>query len=244
MQNDKKKSFNPVHAYQWRKLYRIMHEIRDTVDMTPTMPATNSYKPLNKVYTIARLMKNLQESRRMSTLADDLAIALFTAVVRNNYLDADIKWDEMPATAKYHFIQRVTMDMHKIFQQDYGRHDALRAVLYLRKYEITEDGIVSATFFDDVRHIVIYESQVDAGFYEVLDTIAHEYTHALQNVGQTQIPPFLSQYTDMYWDKYCEAPTHLRPEEIEAMYVADLAGIAFKDIAKQYKEYKQKQTTH
>lgn len=201
----------------WRAQYRIIHRMRDRYDMSEIPAAWNIAK--------LGLLAN-PHGRRFKRTVRKIRDNMFDAIIDNN--DELLAWNFHLATIeeRMEFTKNTLMTMHKKMSAE---QPDIRPVL---KHVVKESNPVGKNihglYFSNAT-ISMTELGLSQELNEVADTMAHEYTHALQRAKKSALPPHVLDFIHYHWRGYKWTPYLLRPQETEAYLAGTRVGQNFED---------------
>lgn len=221
---------------EWRELYRAVHTIDEIVTNAPqvgTMLMDDAATATAVMQAISLGIKP-QKRKGVHAVANQIQTSLYKAIKKNNDMDMPRKWWRMGIHARYKFVRRTIRTMNKIYRKDYKTISSpVFHVYFSANYKIID--CVFAEHYPASRRIGITKLGLMLSFTGVVDKIAHEYTHALQELSATSIPDYIMQFKKNNDYAYHEVPYEIRYGEKEACTVGKLVAKNFKRGLRQYK---------
>ncbi len=211
-----KKVYQHYRPAMWRTLYRTMHKM----DYDQRM---SQWQATWTISLMGALM--MQYGRRTKKLAREIRRDLFRALITNCDRITPETYHLATTSQRYHLILQITRQLHEEMSAKYPDVAPTVQKVTFRRSE-TRDGKkrtrADATYYDRHNHICYYTHILTYPFDEVIDTIAHEYTHALQKARHSAMPQFILDFLDTHHHSHFRAPYALRPDEVEAARIGAL----------------------
>ena len=233
---DKKSIFNratqQLRSTKWRTLYRAVHTIQDCATMQSDGMLIEP-KLAQDILSAVSHGINPQNRRQVHDIAAGIKESMYKAIVQNGDAELPNKWWRMGITARYRFMERTIMTMNKIYTTEYKT-----PFNPLSKVEYEKNGFFASTMGSyslSGRTMYLTTSGITVPFSAVIDTVAHEYTHALQYINKTSIPAYINEFMFENSHAYRNVSYTLRYTEKEARAVGKLVSKDFKRGLQQYK---------
>lgn len=210
----------------WRAQYRIIHRMQDKYDMSEIPAAWNILK-------LGMLADPY--GKRLKRTARKIRDNMFDAIIANN--DELLVWNFHMATMeqRMEFAKNTLMAMHtQISAKEPEVRPALKRVIKKDSPDKQQKKTVHATYSGHSGTIAMTEFGLSQGLCEVADTMAHEYTHALQIVLRSALPTAVLDFIRHHPRGYNWTPYSLRPKEAEAWAVGARVGKNFEDNFNKY----------
>ncbi|MDE6571163.1 MAG: hypothetical protein K2L95_03020 [Alphaproteobacteria bacterium] len=194
----------------WRTLYRTMHTIRYSQDMSTFWAAWEMGK-------IGLLMH--QRGRSSAKVAREIRKYLFNALIENADHITPTTYHLATFDQRYHMVIQLTQHLHA---QMSVAHPDVAPSLTSVTFRPDQDGNkkkwwqTDALYSPAKKQIVYYTHILDHSFNDVINTIIHEYTHVLQNARHSAMPNFILEFQAKHPKAYIKTPYIIRPDENEA----------------------------
>jgi len=216
-----KKLYFKVKPALWRAEYRIVHRMRDQYDMSEIPAAWNLIKLGLLAYP---------HGKRFKRNANKIRKNMFDAIIDNN--DELLIWNFHLATLeeRMEFAQNTLMTMHnKISAKEPDIRPALKRVTKQPMSRKQKRQKLLGMYYGRSGKIAMTELGLSRELCAMADTMAHEYTHALQNVLRSALPTDVMKFINRHPRGYKWTPYLLRPDETEAWAAGNRVGKNFED---------------
>ncbi len=220
------KLYTKLRPALWRAEYRIIHRMRDQYDMSGIPAAWNILKLGLLAYPHGkRFERNVSKIRRN----------MFDAIIDNG--DELTVWNFHLATIeqKMEFVANTLMTMHtNISTQEPDIRPALKNVEKRVPSRRQKRRKTLGLYNGRSGTIGMTELGLSQELCRMANTMAHEYTHALQQVKHSALPAVVLNFIHLHPLGYILTPYSLRPKEIEARLLGRQIGQNFEDEFNEY----------
>lgn len=204
-----------VRRMRWRKLYRLMHKIT----YNENIYFTAAYKMRQLGRLLSAPGATASHTKRM---ADKIRKEMFAIIYESpgyeltmyNYDITDKKW-------QYEMAAGITCDLHERMSKTPAMRSALRRVKILTNQEPhyqkrKEEDMPFGNYCSGSKTVGFSRRGLSQDMAGIMKTIAHEYTHVLQESYSTEMPSSLIQFTRNHRIANRLTPYRKRIKEIEA----------------------------
>ncbi len=215
----------------WRELYHTMH----TIDTDKKLPLYYAIWLNMKLGFLAS-----QRGRRTKNLVKEIRRNLFSALVNHSDQTTIENYHIATLEEKQKLAFYITWRLHSSMTYSHPNiYDNLQEVFFhdSQEYERTHKDPTPHGEYNTKKGTVHYYSKTfEMDLNELLNTIVHEYIHAMQQNSESILPKKIINFQKKHSKAYWKTPYIFRPDEIEA---DRLAGLVLKNFDKNFKRYKQ-----